>query len=469
LHTQLLVSSDLKNIKLNQLQLDTLLTGDLLPNGELNSQLKTDINVALDKQNISINGLDIKTTITADNLPNKKVTTQLNADVSYQLDKQLATIKSLKLLVDQIELAGKLSVQTGSITKVRYDLVTNELDLNRYMPPSSEKKESVETSPTSNKEVEPDLSLLNNLDIDGQLKIAAVNIDKIKVGEINNRLIIKNGKAQIKPLTAQLYQGLLTVNGEVDESKGRNIYTISTKLKNVQIHQLLIDAAEIDLLSGTTNFDFTAKGQGLTATKIKQGLVGKGNFKLLDGELYGVNIPQEIRILKAKLTAKKTPTSDSVKKTDFASLTGKFSINKGLVDNQKLLMLSPVMRLDGLGLVDILKETLDYKLSISPLSSSKADTDHLDLSGLTIPMLIKGSFTDPKISLDTDSALKEQLKAKSKALEKKAKAKLKAEQKRLQKKADKELKKHQDKLDADTQKKIKKESKRLEDKLKKFF
>ena len=132
-------------------------------------------------------------------------------------------------------------------------------------------------------------------------------------------------------------------------------------------------------------------------------------------------------------------------------------------------MLSPVMRLDGLGLVDILKETLDYKLSISPLSSSKADTDYVDLNGLTIPMLIKGSFSDPKISLDTDSALKEQLKAKAKALQKEAKAKLKAEQKRLQKKADKEIKKHQDKLDAETQNKIKKESKRLEDKLKKYF
>lgn len=472
LHTQLLIKSDFSTIKLNNLQLDTLLTGPILLNGQLTSQLKTDIIVALEGKEITLSGLDINTVISADNLPNKKITTQLNADVTYQLDKQYASIKGLNLKVDHIELRGELSVQTGDITKIRYDLVANEWDLNHFLTPTTTQKEvNSETATASQEatEAEPDLSFLHGLDIDGKLKIAGVKIDKINLGEINTHLIINQGKAQLKPLTAQLYQGLLTFNGEVDESKGHNKYQLATTLKDVQIHQLLIDATDIDLLSGTTSFDFKGQGQGLTVTKIKQSIVGKGNFKLLDGELYGVNIPQEIRALKAKLSGKKAPTADNIKKTDFASLTGQFSINTGLVNNQKLLMLSPVIRLDGSGLIHIIKETLDYKLSISPLSKSKAETDYLDLSGLTIPMLIKGSFSDPKISLDTNSALKEQLKLKAKALEKKAKERLKVEQKRLQEKADIELKKYQDKLDAETQEKIKKEGKKLEDKFKSFF
>jgi AsmA protein len=290
--------------------------------------------------------------------------------------------------------------------------------------------------------------------------MAGIKIDKVNIGEINKHLIINKGKAQIKSLTAQLYQGLLTFHGEVRDNKGKNNYKIFTKLQNVEIHSLLIDAAGIDLLSGTTQLNFTGKGYGLTPSKIKQRLVGKGDFALLDAELYGIDIHQDIRIFKAKLTGSPQPTTNNIKKTDFASVTGKFSIKKGIINNTKLLMLSPVMRLDGRGLVDILKETLNYKLSITTLSSSKADTSYAELEGITIPLLITGNFTAPHFALDTNSALKKQLKAKRKS-----------EQKKLQKKAKKAIKKYQEKLKIDkkTEESIKKESKRLEDELKSFF
>tara|TARA_R110001583_G_scaffold10698_9_gene49245 strand:- start:38005 stop:40029 length:2025 start_codon:yes stop_codon:yes gene_type:complete len=428
LSSRILVNEALSNVEVKALQIDTLVTGNALPNGQLKSVLKTDISIALKDNKVTLSGLDINTQIEADNIPNKKVSTQINAAVTYLLDSQLATINNLKFKVDEIELAGEVSVQTGDITKVRYNLEGNTWDLNNYISKAEDKAAApTESSTTEEPEVEPDLSFLNTLDIDGQLNIAGVKVDNIKIGQIKKHLIVKKGKAQIKPLTVELYEGLLTLNSEVSDSKGLNEYNVSTTLKDVMIRQLLIDAAEVDLISGNTSFNFSGKGQGLTATKIKQGLVGNGDFKMLDGELYGVNIPQEIRILKAKITAQTPPTSDNIKKTDFASLTGNFSIDKGLVNNQKLLMLSPVMRLDGSGLVQIIQETLDYKLSISPLSKSTEETDYVDLNGVTIPMLIKGSFTDPKISLDTESALKGQLKAKADALKAQAKEKVEAE------------------------------------------
>ncbi|WP_413699677.1 AsmA family protein [Psychromonas sp. KJ10-10] len=429
LSSLILVNEALSNVQVKALQVDTLVTANALPNGQLKSTLKTDVDFAVNENKVTLNGLDINTQIEADNLPNKKVSTQFNAAITYLLDSQLASINNLKLKVDDIELAGEASVQTGNITKVRYQLETNTLDLNNYITKTEDSNES-DPAPTSTEtaeEVEPDLSFLNTLDIDGQLNIAGVKVDNIEIGQIKKHLIIKSGKAQIKPLTVELYEGLLTLNSEVSDSKGANAYNVSTSLKDVQIRPLLTDVAELDILSGTTNFNFSGQGQGLTATKIKQGLVGKGDFELLDGELYGVNINQEIRILKAKITGQTLPTSDSIKKTDFASLTGGFTIDKGLVNNQKLLMLSPVMRLDGSGLVQIINETLDYKLSISPLSKSTEETDYVDLNGVTIPMLIKGSFTDPKISLDTESALQGQLKAKADALKAEAKEKVEAE------------------------------------------
>ncbi|WP_019612942.1 AsmA family protein [Psychromonas ossibalaenae] len=416
--------------------------------------LQSKLLVAADFSSIQLNKLLLKTDFSGKTLPNGKVSSVLSSDITYNLNSAAADIKNLQLNVDKIQLKGSASVQTGTVTKVRYALEGNEWDLNPYLNQPGSSDSTADSTGTSDKtpdsqsetpaaEQEPDLSFLKTLDVQGTLKIAGVKADKLVIGEINKTLMIKNGKAELKPLTAQLYKGLLKVNAMVDEAQGKNRYKVSSHLNNVDLRPLLTDAAEVDILSGTTAFNFSGKGQGLTAAKIKSGIVGSGDFELLDGELYGVNIPQEIRSLKAKLSGKAAPTEKNIKKTDFASLTGKFSIKKGLVNNQKFLMLSPVMRLDGLGLVDILKETLDYKLSIAPLSKSGADTEQFDLSGLTIPLLITGTFTEPKFALDMDGAMQEQLKAK----------------------AEKEL----EKLKGKSTEELKEEGKKLEDKVKSKF
>ena len=423
--------------------------------------LQAKLIVMPDFSTLQLNALNLQTLFTGKDLPNGKINSSINTNIAYDLTSNKAELTEFLLQLDKINLAGNLSVQAQDKTKIRFTLQGNEWDLNPYLPQSTEKQaEETDTSGQQTApdktaavaEQEPDLSFLHALDVQGTLSIAGVKASELKIGKINTTMEINQGKAQIKPLTVELYQGLLTLNAWVDDGKGANRYKLNSKLKDVQIHPLLIDAAKIDLLSGTTAFNFSASGKGLTTSKIKSGLTGNGDFTLLDGELYGINIPQEIRILKAKLTGKPAPTEADIKKTDFASLTGTFNIKKGIVDNNKLLMLSPVMRLDGAGLVDILKESLDYKLGVTPLSKSDEETELQDLGGITIPLLIKGPFTEPKFSLDTEGALKQHLKEKADAELEKQKQKLEEKKQELQEKS---------------KEKLKEKSQELEDKLKK--
>jgi AsmA protein len=407
LQSKLLLASDFSTVELKQFSLTTLLTGEALPNGKIDSSI--------------------------------------NTDIKYDLNNAKAELTDLIIKLDQIQLSGQLSVQTKKLTTVRFALKGKKWDLAPYLPEPAEQAATgaaatpAATTTAKKTEQEPDLGILNSLDINGTLSLEGLKASGLTIGKIDSKIIVNQGKAQLMPLTAELYQGLLTLEASLQESKGLNSYQISSNLNNVQIRPLLTDAAEIDFLSGTTDFNFAGKGQGLTATKIKTGLTGKGDFKLLDGELYGINLPQEVRILKAKLTAAPQPTEANIKKTDFASLTGNFTINNGIVNNQKLLMLSPVMRLDGNGLADILKETLDYRLSVTPLSKSTEKTEQGDLSGLIIPLLIKGPFSDPKFTLDTEGAIKERLNMEKKRLEEKLK-------KESQQKIDEEKNKLEDRL-----------------------
>ena len=419
-------------------------------------ELQSKLTITPDFSSVQLNKFNLKTALTGKALPNGKISSLIKSNISYNLNNGETNINNLLFMVDKLQLKGKLKLQTGDKTKVRFTLLGDHWDLSHYLNSSSSEKQATQATEQTTTKQEPNLSFLHSLDVQGTLTIAAIKTNKVQIGKTDLTLIIDNGKAQIKPLTSQLYDGLLTINGWVDDAQGKNRYKTAVKLKGVQLKPMLDDLAKIDLLSGTTSFNFFATGQGLTSSKIKENLLADGDFKLLDGELHGVNIPQKMRILKAKLTAKPAPTEDNIKKTDFASLTGQFEIEKGVVNNRKLLMLSPVMRLDGSGLINILKESLNYKLCITPLSKSDAETSYSDLSGLTIPLLIQGPFTDPKFSLDTDGVLKEQLKAKAKNLQKKAKAEFKKQQETLQGKSKEELSDEAKKLKEKMQKELKK-------------
>ncbi|MCW8994831.1 MAG: AsmA family protein [Psychromonas sp.] len=456
---------DLQADSTTKLDINHIHLGKVVPGKETDLSIVTDLliakmdghidlqgklKIAPDFSSVQLNNLELKTAFTGTELPNGKISSSINTDLSYDLTSSKADLTRFILQLDKINLKGDLSVQTKDKTKIRFNLQGNTWDLTPYLTQSSEKqKENGNSSSNKNAaaEQEPDLTVLNNLDVKGKLVIAGVIAAELKIGEITTNIEINQGKAQVKPLSAQLYQGLLTLNASLEALKGTNSYQINSRLEGVKIYPLLVDAAKVDLLSGTTAFSFSGSGKGLTASKIKSGLTGSGYFKLVDGELYGINIPQELRILKAKLTGKPAPTEANIKKTDFASLTGDFSIKNGLVDNNKLLMLSPVMRLDGTGLADILKESLNYKLSITPLSKSDEQTEFKDLSGISIPLLIDGPFSAPKFHLDSKTALKKQF-------EEKAKAKLEKERQKLQEKSQQKLQDEGKKLENKLQKEL---------------
>lgn len=419
--------ANIKKIQLGQFALaqetDLSVQTDLiLDNMQAQLDLQSKLLVAADLSTIELKQFSLTTLLTGESLPNGKIDSSINTNIKYDLNNAKAELTDLIIKLDQIQLSGELSVQTKDLTTVRFNLKGNQWDLEPYTQPAEEQTATPTATASAEKiEQEPDLSILKTLDVNGTLSIEGVKASGLTIGKINSKIIVNQGKAQLTPLTAELYQGLLTLNASLEESKGLNRYQISSNLNNVQIRPLLTDAAEIDFLSGTTAFNFAGQGQGLTVTKIKKGLTGNGDFKLLDGELYGINLPQEVRILKAKLTGAAQPTEANIKKTDFASLTGNFTINNGILNNQKLLMLSPVMRLDGDGVADILKELLDYRLSVTPLSKSTEKTEQVDLGGLIIPLLIKGPFSDPKFTLDTEGAIKERLNMEKKRLEEKLK------------------------------------------------
>lgn len=456
LKTNLTANVKNQTARIGQFELNNTLNGEALE-GELNLSFK-ELNVT-DFANIVIQKFKLDAELDAPAIHKNKINTKIETDISYDLNAQQLNITSLQSKLNQLHLDGELSFKQQAIPVIRYTLKGNVWDLNPYLPEKTETSETEQEAVTpvvaqteeTTEQVEPDLSILKQLDIRGDFSLDGLLYEDIKVGKITNKLIVKDGQASIKPLTINLYDGSLYLDAWVNEANGKNKYQATTKIKDLTLLPLLKDAAKLEILSGKANFDLVANGQGLTATKIQQGVNAKGSFKILDGEVYGINLSEKVRVFKAKLKGQTLPEDKRVKKTDFASLSGDFTVAKGIVNNQKLLMLSPVIRLDGTGTANTIKQTLDYKLGITPLSKTTEETSYADLGGISIPLLISGPFADPSIKLDTESALKAELEAKKQALKDKAAAELKRQQEKLKEKSADEIKD------------------KLKDQLKKFF
>ena len=388
--------------------------------GDLNLQAM--MNVSADISKVALKSLSVDGALKGDNVPAGQMNIALNTSANVQLSPMIATIDGISLDVNGMTIEGNASVALLDKTKVRFDLKGNEWDLNPLIPAAEENTEQTEISKEPVPEVEPDLSILTTLDVDGQFTIAGFKAKGINIGQTLLNVNVKDGNATLAPLSVDLYDGKMTLNATVRHDNGRNSYWIDKQLKGVQILPLLKDAADVDMLAGSTEFNLVANGEGLTVSKIKKDLDGKGSFAIRDGALYGINIAQKLRSAKAALGSS---ASEEEKKTDFTALTGEFTMEKGVVNNTSLLMEAPFLRLNGQGTANILQELVDYHLKVTLVGTSKGQNGGSDLAGLAIPLKVTGSFTDPKFGLDTSGALKAKLDQEKAAL--KAKAKLQAD------------------------------------------
>jgi AsmA protein len=297
------------------------------------------------------------------------------------------------------------------------------------MTPSSsgESTQSSETQKTPSSNQEPDLSALLGLDVNGTLTLAGMKAAGLTLNKISSKVIIANGQAKLAPLTANLYQGEITVNAMVDHAKGRNKYQVTKKISGIQILPLMKDLTQLEIVSGATELNVSARGAGLSPHKIKRGLIATGDFKISDGALYGINIPQKIRSAKAAFGGKSSGATNESQQTDFSSLTGKFKISQGIFNNTNLSMLSPLIRLKGAGTANIIKELIDYKLGVTVVASLEGQGGANDdqLKGVTIPLKVTGSFSEPKFGRAPSGALKSKFDAEKKRLEQKVKDQLK--------------------------------------------
>ena len=387
-----------------------------MPDMTLMSQGKGSIRVAQDMTQIQIKDFKITNAVAGETIPNKA----LDITLLTQLEILLET-KQVHLILDElnagdIQAKGKLDIAYGhKVPQIIATLDLGDIDLDKLLPQTEKVEKAKEKSQSKSSQTEPDLSAMKSVDLTLALTAKSIKASNMMTTNWIMDMTLKSGILNLKQLKADLYGGKLAVKASLDGRQAVPSYSFEKSVTGVQVRELLKDAADVDLLAGTANFSVKGKGRSLLADNIKKNLAAKGKFEIADGALYGVNIPQMIREAQAKLSGGSSSTSSSEKKTDFTSMTGSFSVVKGVVSNPDLLMSSPLIRLSGAGTANIISEALDYRLTTAVVGSleGQGGGEKELLYGVEIPFLITGTMSEPKFALDTaglfDAKLKQEV------------------------------------------------------------
>ncbi len=227
----------------------------------------------------------------------------------------------------------------------------------------------------------------------GKLKAANLNMENVIV-----HLTGKSGVFNLDPFSLNLYQGKAGVKARLDVRKNTPATNVSIIAQGIQAGPMIKDAAQKEMLEGTLAADITLAMVGDTPEQIKQSLGGKGNLTFLDGAIVGIDIAGTIRNAAAGLGMGEKPAAKP--RTDFAELKIPFTAKKGLVTIPGSSLVSPLLRLNAKGKTNLVKEDLDFRVDPKLVASLKGQGDTEDRSGILVPLLITGTYAEPKIRPD---------------------------------------------------------------------
>jgi len=512
---------------LNGLTFETDATGDMFPHGKLDLSMATSLLADLSAQtvdateltlgilgvtlagNVAVTQLDtepqVSATLKSETFSPRELFTRLGIEAPVTADEKVlnaasvsmalaaspaaAMLQDLTITLDDTTFKGQAELPNlaAQMPPVRFDFGVDAIDLDRYLPPTSDTADATEdasgdaTSAAAAEDTPIDLpvDLMRQLDVVGTFSVGELKILNLTTREIAVPLKAEGGVISLENIAAQLYEGNLASTLALNVKGDTPVYTIKSALTKVESDPLLADLQQSDSpLSGNANFNADLQTVGNSVNGLKAGLNGTFDAAFLDGSINGINIGYQLRRAKAAIKGQSLSDDQKQVKTDFSSLSISGTFTDGVMTSDDLDMRSPLLRLSGGGLVDLPQEYLDYTPSIlvSGTTEGQGGKDLEDLKGLQLDLPLKGKFDELSadftgvllagLKSNISGAAKAKAKAAADKLKNEAKAKLDAEKARAKEQL--AAKKAEAKVKAEAELAAKKEqiSKKAKDKLK---
>ncbi|MGB7989912.1 MAG: AsmA family protein [Candidatus Methylophosphatis roskildensis] len=336
-------------------------------------------------------------TVASLQIPVKSLRLPLDGELHADFGKQTAS-GQLATTFDESALRSKFNIGKFSPLALGFELDVDRINMDKYFPPDA--PDAKKAAGQADKPI--DLSALKGINATGVVRIGALQASGVKASNLKLEIKAANGKLDVAPHSASLYDGTLAGSFSAD-ANGNRIVARET-LTNVSINPLLRDLADKDLLEGRGNLTLDIATGGASVAAMKRALGGSARVALRDGAVKGINIGKTLREYKAITGASEGAARKAIstEKTDFTEMSASFRIANGVAHNEDLSAKSPLLRLGGSGDIDIAGNSIDYllKATVVNTATGQQGKELANLRGVTVPVRLSGPLDAPAYQVD---------------------------------------------------------------------
>lgn len=329
-------------------------------------------------------------------------------------DTQRVSLSEGALELDESKVGFSFTARDFDKPDLAFDVNLDKIDLDRYLPPPSEKTETASAGSATGAPAEPagpkksDFTALRKMVLDGRVRVGTLKASGMTIQEIDLKMTGRNGIFQLNPLLAKLYQGTISAKGSADVSRDVLRSAMDVETKAVQAGPLLRDLLQKDMIEGTANAQFSISMAGEQPEQIKRTLNGKGQVVFRDGAIKGIDLAGMVR----NVTSAFRPDQPAGERprTDFTELVAPFTISNGMINTQGSSLASPLVRVLATGNANLVDESLDLRVEPRFVATIKGQDDTKERGGIMVPVLVKGTFSEPSFRPDLKGVLEQQLR-----------------------------------------------------------
>ena len=337
-----------------------------------------------------------------------------------------ATFRPLVLRIDDSRLEGHLEVLSFAGPSARFELQIDQLDLDRYLPPERasppDPAATAEASPPSSGPVAGGpaaasvavagvpVELLRGLDLEGQVRVDGLKVANLRAIDVGLTLKGRGGVLTLDPAEATLYQGSYRGRSRLDVRGDEPRIALEEQLSRVQTEPLLKDLLGQGRLRGVADVTTRLELSGRDRAAMRQSLTGDGRFSVREGAIEGVDLARLIRQARAVFEGRPPPAEAGPAETAFTEIRGTVQIADGVARSEDLQGSSPLLRVEGTGTADLVREELDAQLTAHVVGAPQdpAGGDLTGLQGLAVPVAVNGPFEKLSYKVQLDEVLKDQ-------------------------------------------------------------
>lgn len=331
----------------------------------------------------------------------------LSGQLTYTAE-QTAHLRSGIVRLDQNRLEGEADINlAGARPMIAAQFVADQLDFTSLAAGDGDAPEATtaegETVAQGWSQEVIDASFLSLADTDIAFRANGIDLGTLRLGATRATAKLDNSRIVFGLREVQAYDGVVTGEFVMNNRSGLSVGG-QLAMAGIALQPLLTDLAGYERLIGTADFELKFLGIGNTMHAIMNSLSGDGAFQIGNGELRGLDLVGMLRNLDLAFEGEG-------QKTIFDSVGASFTIADGVLRNDDLAFDAPLITATGEGEIGIGTQTFDYRVVPTALKTEEGE------GGVTVPVLITGTWADPKFRPDLQAIIDQELADEREALE----------------------------------------------------